>query len=145
MKINFKKLNENAVTPTRGSEQAAGWDLYACIDEEYWIAPHETIKIGTGIAAAIPEGCFGAIYARSGLATKQGLRPANAVGVIDSDYRGEIIVALHNDSEHLQCVVPAERIAQIIISPYVNVDWDMVDELDDTKRGDGGFGSTGTK
>ena len=144
--MKFKKLNENAVTPTRGSMQAAGWDLYACIDKEYWIAPHETIKIGTGIALAIPDGYYGAIYARSGLATKQGLRPANAVGVIDSDYRGEIIVALHNDSENLQCVVPAERIAQLVICPYAFVyEWEEVNELDETDRGEGGFGSTGLK
>lgn len=143
--MNFKKLNENATTPTRGSEEAAGWDLYACIDKEIWIQPHETVKIGTGLAIAIPTGYYGAIYARSGIATKQGLRPANAVGVIDSDYRGELIVALHNDSEHPQGVVPAERIAQIIVCPYMNVKWNMVDELDDTKRGDKGFGSTGEK
>ena len=144
--MNFKKLNENAVTPTRGSAKAAGWDLYACIDEPIWIQPHETVKIGTGIALAIPDGYYGAIYARSGLATKQGLRPANAVGVIDSDYRGEIIVALHNDSEDPQCVVPAERIAQLIICPYAFVyEWEEVDELDETDRGEGGFGSTGLK
>mgnify|MGYP002527682109 CR=1 FL=1 len=144
--MNFKKLNENAVTPTRGSAKAAGWDLYSCIDEDIWIQPHETVKIGTGIAVAIPDGYYGAIYARSGLATKQGLRPANAVGVIDSDYRGEIIIALHNDSENHQCVVPAERIAQLVICPYAFVyEWEEVDELDETERGTGGFGSTGSK
>lgn len=143
--MNFKKLNENATTPTRGSEEAAGWDLYACIDKEIWIQPHETVKIGTGLAIAIPTGYYGAIYARSGIATKQGLRPANAVGVIDSDYRGELIVALHNDSEHPQSVVPAERIAQIIVCPYMNVKWNEVKELDTTERGEGGFGSTGIK
>lgn len=143
--MNFKKLNENATTPTRGSEEAAGWDLYACIDKEIWIQPHETVKIGTGLAIAIPTGYYGAIYARSGIATKQGLRPANAVGVIDSDYRGELIVALHNDSEQPQSVVPAERIAQIIICPYMNVKWNEVKELDITERGEGGFGSTGIK
>lgn len=143
--MNFKKLNENATTPTRGSEEAAGWDLYACIDKEIWIQPHETVKIGTGLAVAIPTGYYGAIYARSGIATKQGLRPANAVGVIDSDYRGELIVALHNDSEHPQSVVPAERIAQIIVCPYMNVKWNEVKELDTTKRGEGGFGSTDIK
>lgn len=143
--MNFKKLNENATTPTRGSEEAAGWDLYACIDKEIWIQPHETVKIGTGLAIAIPTGYYGAIYARSGIATKQGLRPANAVGVIDSDYRGELIVALHNDSEHPQSVVPAERIAQIIVCPYMNVKWNEVKELDITERGEGGFGSTGIK
>lgn len=143
--MNFKKLNENATTPTRGSEEAAGWDLYACIDKEIWIQPHETVKIGTGLAVAIPTGYYGAIYARSGIATKKGLRPANAVGVIDSDYRGELIVALHNDSEHPQSVVPAERIAQIIVCPYMNVKWNEVKELDITERGEGGFGSTGIK
>ena len=144
--MNFKKLNENAVTPTRGSIQAAGWDLYTCIDEPVWIQPHETVKIGTGIALAIPDGYYGAIYARSGLATKQGLRPANAVGVVDSDYRGEVIVALHNDSENPQSVVPAERIAQLVICPYAFVyEWEEVNELDETDRGEGGFGSTGLK
>lgn len=143
--MNFKKLNENATTPTRGSEEAAGWDLYACIDKEIWIQPHETVKIGTGLAIAIPTGYYGAIYARSGIATKQGLRPANAVGVIDSDYRGELIVALHNDSEHPQSVVPAERIAQIIVCPYMNIKWNEVKELDTTERGEGGFGSTDIK
>lgn len=143
--MNFKKLSDRAIVPTRGSEQAAGWDLYAAIDTEIWIKPHETIKVPTDLAIAIPEGYYGAIYARSGLATKQGLRPANAVGVIDSDYRGNIIVALHNDSNESQCVIPQERIAQIVICPYEKVDWIEVDELDDTERGAGGFGSTGVK
>lgn len=144
--MNFKKLNENAVTPTRGSAKAAGWDLYACINKPIWIQPHETVKIGTGIAVAIPDGYYGAIYARSGLATKQGLRPANCTGIIDADYRGELIVALHNDSEDPQCVVPAERIAQLVICPYAFVyEWEEVDELDETERGSGGFGSTGSK
>ena len=144
--MNFKKLNEKAVTPTRGSTKAAGWDLYSCIDEDIWIQPHETVKIGTGIAVAIPDGYYGAIYARSGLATKQGLRPANCTGIIDADYRGELIVALHNDSEEPQCVVPAERIAQLVICPYAFVyEWEEVDELDETDRGEGGFGSTGLK
>ena len=143
--MNFKKLKDNAITPTKGSKYAAGLDLYSCIDrEELWIPAHETVKIGTGIAVAIPNGYFGAIYARSGIATKQGLRPANCVGVVDSDYRGQVIVALHNDTEEPQMITNGERIAQLIICPYENVELNEVDNLDETERGDGGFGSTGT-
>lgn len=146
--IKIKKLYDYAKIPTRGSEYAAGYDLYACIDEKYsrvGIAPHSTLKIGTGIAIEIPHGYFGAIFARSGLATKKGLRPANCVGVCDEDYRGEYIVPLHNDTDEWVMVEPQERIAQLVIMPYLPVEFEVVDELSDTKRGDGGFGSTGVK
>ena len=142
--IKIKKLNENVKIPTRGSEYAAGYDLYACIDgDSKHIYPHQTVKIGTGLSIEIPDGYFGAIFARSGLATKQGLRPANCVGVCDSDYRGEYIVALHNDSNDTQTVVNGERIAQLVVVPYMPVEFEEVDELSDTERGDGGFGSSG--
>lgn len=141
--VNIKKLNDNAKIPTRGSEYAAGYDLYACINEPVVIYPHETVKIGTGIAIEIPDGYFGAIFARSGLATKKGLRPSNCVGVCDSDYRGEYIVALHNDANELMVVDPNERIAQLVVMPYLPVKFTEVDELSETERGDGGFGSTG--
>lgn len=142
-KVKIKKLNTNAKVPTRGSEEAAGYDLYSNSDVE--IRPEGTIKVNTGIAMEIPKGYFGAIYARSGLATKEGLRPANCVGVIDSDYRGEIIVALHNDSNIVRVVEKGERIAQIVIMPYLSVEFEEVDNLDETKRGNGGFGSTDKK
>lgn len=143
-KLKIKKLNPNAIIPTRGSQYAAGLDLYACLDkEQVLILPHCTVKIGTGIAAAINSGYFGAIFARSGLATKAGLRPANAVGVVDEDYRGEIIVALHNDTDFEQVVKNGDRIAQLIMIPYAAAAVEVVDELDETARGDGGFGSTG--
>ena len=144
MDINIKLLNEFAKVPTRGSAQAAGYDLYAATNYEIEIQPHSTVKVDTGIAVEIPEGYFGAVYARSGLATKQGLRPANCVGVIDSDYRGPIIVALHNDTTSRQKISIGERIAQLVIMPYLNVDFKVVDELTNTDRGEGGFGSTGT-
>jgi len=145
MQINIKKLNENAKTPTRGSEYAAGYDLYACTYPSFTtIAPHQTAKIGTGIAAEIPEGYFGAVYARSGLASKMGLRPANCTGVVDSDYRGEVIVALHNDSEEWRTIESGERIAQLVIMPFLPVEFNEVTELSNTVRGSGGFGSTGT-
>ena len=145
MNINFKKLSVLATVPTRGSVNAAGYDLYAASTYNIEIPRGETVKIGTGIAIEIPEGYFGAVFARSGLATKKGLRPANAVGVIDSDYRGELIVALHNDSNMTQYVDAGERIAQLVILPYLNVDFNEVDELNSTDRGEGGFGSTGSK
>ena len=145
MKIEIKKLNENAVIPTRGSEQAAGYDLYAATTEAVTIKPHETVKIGTGLAIAVPDGYFGAIFARSGLAAKQGLRPANCVGVADSDYRGEYIVALHNDTDVERTIEPKERIAQLVVMPYLAVEFDEVDELSETERGEGGFGSTGVR
>lgn len=145
MEIKIKILKENAKLPTKGSNQAAGFDLYACSDDyfEATIYPHETIKVGTGLAMSIPEGYYGALYARSGLATKQGLRPANCVGVIDSDYRGEIVVALHNDSNDPQTYHNGDRIAQLIIQPCLDVVYIVVEDLDDTERGDGGFGHTG--
>ena len=143
MKINIKKLKENAIIPTRGSQYAAGYDLYACIDEDIMVKPHETVKIGTGLALEVPENYFGAVFARSGLATKQGLRPSNCVGVCDADYRGEYIVAIHNDSEEEQIITKDERIAQLVIMPFLPVEFDEVSSLSDTVRGDGGFGSTG--
>lgn len=143
MNIKIKKLNDNAIIPTRGSEYAAGVDLYACIDKPIEIQPHETIKISTGLAMELPTGYFGAIFARSGLATKQGLRPANCVGCCDSDYRGDYIVPLHNDTDITQTVIPNERIAQLVIMPYLPVDFTEVDKLTETERGDGGFGHTG--
>ena len=143
--IEIKILNNLAKLPTHGSSKAAGADLYAATDSDISINPGQTVKIGTGIAVAIPDGYFGAIFARSGLATKQGLRPANAVGVIDADYRGEIIVALHNDSDEVQVVPARSRIAQLIIIPFVKADFTIVDDLDKTARGELGFGSTGIK
>ena len=145
MIIKFKKLNDLAKIPTFGSEYSAGADLYAATSYDIEIWPDETIKVDTGLSVAIPEGYFGAIYARSGLATKQGLRPANCVGVVDSDYRGPVIVALHNDSNIRQIVPAGSRIAQLIISPTPKFEFQEVEELDDTERGEGGFGSTGTK
>jgi dUTP pyrophosphatase len=143
MIINIKKLNPNAIIPTRGSEYAAGYDLYACSEIAIDIAPHSTVKVGTGLAVEIPHGYFGAIFARSGLATKRGLRPANCVGVCDEDYRGEYIVALHNDTDEFMSIEPHERIAQLIVMPYLSVEFNEVSELSDTERGSGGFGSTG--
>lgn len=143
--VNFVKMNYLAKTPTRGSKYAAGWDLYAATDYDIEIPPHETIKIGTGLKIALPNWIFGAIFARSGIATKQGLRPANCVGVVDSDYRGEVIVAMHNDTEEIQIVPAGSRIAQIVAIPYWNFNWNEVGNLDETDRGEGGFGSTGTK
>ena len=143
MKINIKKLNEDARIPTRGSSEAAGYDLYACIDSPVTITAHSTAKIGTGLAIEIPDGYFGAVFARSGLATKQGLRPANCVGCCDSDYRGEYIVALHNDTDEAKLIMPEERIAQLVVMPYLAVEFEEVDKLSDTDRGESGFGSTG--
>ena len=144
--MKIKCLTKTATVPTRGSVDAAGWDLYADLntDRTLEIAPASTYVVPTGIAMEIPKGCFGAIYARSGLATKQGLRPANCVGVIDSDYRGEIKVALHNDSTIIQPVKDHDRIAQVVIQPYVEFDeMTVVEDLGETERGAGGFGSTG--
>ena len=143
--VKVKLLNDLAIFPTFGSYGAAGIDLYAASEYDIIIRPHQTVKIDTGLAMAIPDGYFGAIYARSGLATKQGLRPANCVGVVDSDYRGPIIVALHNDSETDQTIPSQSRIAQLIISPVPKVNYVEVKELDETERGEGGFGSTGIK
>ena len=142
--VKLKKLNENAHIPHRGSEYSAGYDLHACIDtEEVVIPPHSTVKIGTGISIAVPTGYFGAIFARSGLATKEGLRPANCVGVADSDYRGEYIVALHNDTDTEKRVKNGDRIAQLVIMPFLEVKFEESETLDETERGEGGFGSTG--
>ena len=143
MKINIKKLTTTAKIPTRGSEYAAGYDLYADITKDLVIEPHETAKIGTGLSIEIPDGYFGAVFARSGLAAKQALRPANCVGVCDSDYRGEYIVALHNDGTQARTINPGDRIAQLVVMPYLAVEFNEVSELSDTKRGAGGFGSTG--
>jgi len=143
MLIQIKKLNNEAIIPTKGSIQAAGYDLYACAEKDVVIAPHSSVKVGTGVSMAIPEGYFGAVFARSGLSSKQGLRPANCVGVIDSDYRGEVIVALHNDSEIEKTIDKNERIAQLVVMPYLSVEFQETDELDTTERGSGGFGSTG--
>lgn len=143
--VNIKKLNENAKLPTYGSPFAAGADLYACEGREVTLAAGETRLIHTGIAMEIPDGYVGLIYARSGLATKRGLAPANKVGVIDSDYRGEIMVALYNQSDKEQTVCDGERIAQMVFTPYVAASFAVVDELDSTERGAGGFGSTGRK
>lgn len=145
MKVNIKKLNEKATVPTYGSEYAAGADLYACIDEDVTILPNETRLIKTGLAIEVPLGYGAFIYARSGLASKRGLAPANKVGVVDSDYRGEVMVALHNHSSEAQTVAVGERIAQMVIAPYLKAEFEVVDELSDTVRGAGGFGSTGTK
>lgn len=141
--VQIKKLNPNAIIPTQGSTEAAGSDLYACIDEPVIIAPHTTAMIGTGLAITVPKGYFGGIFARSGLATKQGLRLANGVGVGDSDYRGEYKVALRNDSDTLRTINPNDRIAQLVVLPYLPVVFEEVEELDETDRGEGGFGSTG--
>ena len=143
MNIKVKKLNENATIPTQGSKYSAGFDLYAATTYTIEIEPHQTVKIGTGLAFELPEGTFGAIFARSGLATKKGLRPANCVGVCDSDYRGEYIVALHNDTNYVMTIEPNDRIAQLIVMNYNLIELTEVDELSDTERGDGGFGSTG--
>ena len=143
MEINIKKLNNLAKLPTRGSSDAAGYDLYAAIKERIGIRPHETVKVGTGLSFELPEGTFAAIFARSGIATKRGLRPANCVGICDSDYRGEYIVALHNDTEESQFIEPGERIAQMILLPFVEMSFNEVDELSDTVRGAVGFGGSG--
>ena len=143
MEIKIKKLTVTAKIPTRESASAAGYDLYADITDEIRVKPHETVKVNTGVAMEIPEGYFGGIAARSVLASKEGLRPANCYGIVDSDYRGPIIVALHNDSEVERVVTPQERIGQIIIQPYLNVTFCEVEDLSETDRGSNGFGSTG--
>lgn len=145
MKIAIKKLRENAVLPAYGSEFAAGADLYACIDKDVVIEPHKTAFIPTGLALELPVGYAGLIYARSGLASKRGLAPANKVGVVDCDYRGEVTVALLNHTDAAQTVAVGERVAQLVITPYITADFIEKDELSDTVRGTGGFGSTGTK
>ena len=143
-KINVKLLRDGAMLPTYGSSEAAGADLYACLEAPVTIEPGKTAFIPTGFAMEVPKGCAGLIYARSGLACKRGLAPANKVGVIDSDYRGEVIVALHNHGTAPQTIASGERIAQLVITPVYTPGFCRVAELDDTLRGSGGFGSTGT-
>ena len=145
--VNFVKLSPTAQAPTQGSEYAAGYDLHADLGTANILAipAGEVRKISTGIAIALPEGTFGAIYARSGLATKRGLAPANKVGVIDADYRGPVIVALRNESNELQYIENGERIAQLVVTPYCPVEFNEVDSIGTTSRGTNGFGSTGTK
>ena len=141
--MNIKLLTNTAVIPTKGSPYSAGYDLYADIQEPISIEPMTSKMIGTGIAAEIPVNFFGGIFARSGLASKQGLRPANCVGVIDSDYRGEIKVPIYNDSKEIRCITPHERIAQLIIIPHIYEDFKVVENLSESERNTGGFGSSG--
>ncbi len=143
-KIRVKKLHPKAVLPTYGSVQAAGADLYACLEQAVTIQPGETAWIPTGIAMEVPVGCAGLIYARSSMGAKRGLAPANKVGVIDSDYRGEIRVVLLNHSKAAQTVEPGERVAQMVITPVLTPAYEEAEDLSDTRRGQGGFGSTGT-
>ena len=145
MKVKIKKLSEAAKLPVYGTEFAAGADLFALSDDTVTVMPGKTYLFKTGLAIEIPEGYVGLIYARSGLATKRGLAPANKVGVIDSDYRGECMVALHNHSDVPAIVEPGERIAQLVIAPYLKAEFELSDELSETVRSDGGFGSTGRK
>lgn len=153
MKLVMKKVRESAVTPSYGSAYAAGADLYACLEEDVLVGCGKTVMIPTGIAMAIPEGYVGLIFARSGLSCKHGLAPANKVGVIDSDYRGEVMVALHNHNDLGEELSEADRsrftihhgdrIAQIVFVPYQTAEFELSDQLPDTDRGAGGFGSTG--
>ena len=145
MKIKIKLLNEKATVPTYGTEYSAGADLYNLKDTRVEVEPHKTVLIKTGIAAEIPEGYCGLVFARSGLATKRGLAPANKVGVIDADYRGEIMVALHNHSDEVAVVEGGERVAQLAIVPFLKAEFTESEELSETVRGEGGFGSTGKK
>ena len=142
--ISVKKVRQNAVLPTYGSAEAAGADLYACLDAPVTIDAGETLLIPTGLALEVPKGYAGLIYARSSLGTKRGLAPANKVGVIDSDYRGEILVGLQNSGDSDYTIQPGDRIAQLMLTPVIQASVTLVDELDDTARGAGGFGSTGT-
>ena len=141
--IHVKKLSPNAILPTYGSAEAAGADLYACLEAPVTVAPGEIFWVPTGIALEVPKGCAGLIYARSSMGTKRGLAPANKVGVIDSDYRGEVRVVLLNHSKQEQTIVPGERVAQLIITPVLTPAYEETEELTDTQRGVGGFGSTG--
>lgn len=143
--VAFIKLSPDAIAPSYGSASAAGADLYALLEKETVIPAGETVMIHTGIAMEIPDGFVGLIYARSGLASKRNLAPANKVGVIDSDYRGELIVALHNHGKVDQTILPGERIAQLVIAPYLTANFIESTSLSDTERGEGGFGSTGRK
>lgn len=143
MNVPVKKLKAEALLPTYGSAQAAGADLYACLSQPVTVEPGQTVFVPTGLSMALPEGYVGLIYARSGLACKQDLAPANKVGVIDSDYRGEFIVALHNHGTAVRTVSHGDRIAQLVIAPVVQGEFSETDSLDETDRGTGGFGSTG--
>ena len=145
MTVKFVKLKDNAIVPTYGTEFSAGADLYALPDSAIKIDAGETVLIHTGIAMQIPDGYAGMIFARSGIATKRGLAPANKVGVIDSDYRGEIMVALHNHSDKTQEIASGERVAQLVIMPYITAEFVESETLQETERASGGFGSTGTK
>lgn len=145
MTLKFIKLHNNAIVPTYGTLCAAGADLYALPDGDVEVKPGGTVLIHTGIALQIPDGFAGFIFARSGIATKRGLAPANKVGVIDSDYRGEIMVSIHNHSGVTQTVASGERVAQLVIMPYAKAEFCECDALDETERASGGFGSTGTK
>ena len=145
IKVKFVKVREGAKVPERGSKFAAGYDLSACIPdlENLIIPPHCTFKIPSGLAVKMPDGYFGGVFARSGLSTKQGLRPATAVSVIDSDYVGEIFIPIHNDSNKIRVIEHGQRICQLVILPYLNAEFEEVDKLDETERGEGGFGSSG--
>ena len=143
--IRIKKLNDNAIIPTYGTEFSAGADLYALPGEAITIEPHKTVMIHTGLAMEIPEGYAGLIFARSGLASKRGLAPANKVGVVDPDYRGEFMVALHKHPAEVRTVEGGERVAQLVIVPFIQAAFEIAEELSDTVRGEGGFGSTGKK
>ena len=141
--VKLQKLNENAIVPKYGTRFSAGADLYSCEGKAVTVEPHQTVFIHTGIAIEIPDGLVGLVYARSGLASKRSLAPANKVGAIDCDYRGEIIVSLHNHSDEPQTIEDKERVAQLVLTPYFVADFEEVDALSDTERGQGGFGSTG--
>ncbi len=143
VKVNLKKLNKNAIIPTKGSVSSAGYDLYACLENSVEIKPGETVKIPTGLAIEVPEGYVGLIFARSGLSIKKNIAPANKVGVCDSDYRGEYIVALKNDGDTQYVVRNGDRVAQLVVVPFLDVEFKEVENLTETKRGENGFGSTG--
>ena len=143
MKIKVKRVSKTAALPTRGSDSSAGYDLYADLTEDVEINPHETMKIDTGLQFELPEGYFAGIFARSGIASKEGLRPANCVGVCDSDYRGNYIIAVHNDSDAIRTVKVHQKIAQMIVLPFLPLEFEEVTELSESSRGEGGFGSTG--
>lgn len=147
MDVNIKLLNDKAKIPTRGSEHSAGYDLYAVIDNVSGIQtvlPHSQVTVGLGFSIEIPEGYFGGIFARSGIARSKGLRPSNCVGVIDSDYRGEVMISVRNDTDEIMGIEDGERIGQLLILPFVDIDFNSVDDLTETVRGEGGFGSTGS-
>ncbi len=145
MILRIKKLDERATTPTYGTEYSAGADLYSMVGDEITVEPHKTVLVHTGLAVEIPEGYAGLIFARSGMACKRGLAPANKVGVIDADYRGEVMVALHNHTDAPVTVEGGERVAQLSIVPFLKAEFVEAEELSDTVRGEGGFGSTGKK